>query len=101
MIKAIIRVIFNWRYYVLTATALAGIYLLLCAPGEDLDQQLWCYVMVSSKLLGAGLLYVVGRLFDYWEAQGTIPELTQVCEIMQPSAEELAEQEDNDDPYEI
>lgn len=65
----------NYRYYVLFALAVIAILGIFAVPidGQPLIQ--WLYVLVSSKAIGFGAIYIVAKLTKRWEKKGTIPEL--------------------------
>ena len=60
--KAIIT---NYRYWVLTALATITLAGLLCIPHDSASTIAYITILFGSKL-------------THWEAQGTIPELTEI-----------------------
>ena len=71
------KVITNFRYYILVLVATATIIGVFSAPSEDLPLLTWLWALVSSKAVGFGAGYLFYYLTDRGEKRGSIPELTQ------------------------
>lgn len=69
------KILANYRYYVLFALAAIAIMGIFAVPidGQPLTQ--WLYVLVSSKAIGFGAIYIIAKLTKRWKKKGTIPEL--------------------------
>lgn len=70
------KILTNPRYYVLAVLAVIAAALILCAPREGLPTAHFFTLLLIPKLLGAGAVYLIYRLVDYWGGEGQIPELT-------------------------
>lgn len=66
----------NYRYYVLGVLVAAACLGIFSEPVETLDFAGWFTVLIISKLVGVGVIYVAYRLVSRWNKQGKIPELT-------------------------
>lgn len=66
----------NYRYYVLTILVMAVIVLIFCDVDDTLPNYLWAYCLVTTKLLGIGLGWIIAKLVKRWERMGAVPELS-------------------------
>ena len=73
------KVLCNWRYYIITALFTVGFLAIARAFGEpavpmsDLE---WNEQFFLSLSVGVPCFYVLGRLIKRWEREGKIPEFT-------------------------
>ena len=73
------KAIYNWRYYVMTALFAIGMICLMAACGEPsqtmssakLTAISWGYFAASM-----GCFYTLHRLTRRWDAEGSIPEIS-------------------------
>lgn len=63
--KSIYNILKNWRVVVLTALLLVAL-LCIMATSE------WTWIIVLIKVIGFALCWLVNRLWNRWEADGTI-----------------------------
>lgn len=70
-----IKVIKNYRYWLLLIVATVAMCGTFAVPEETLPLSAWLWVLVSTKAVGFGAWYVGYRLIRRWEKRGTIPEL--------------------------
>lgn len=66
----------NYRYYVLAILVMAVIVLIFYDVDDTLPRYLWLYCLVTTKLLGIVLAWIVIKLTKRWERMGTVPELS-------------------------
>lgn len=68
------KLLTNWRNYVLLALALLALVLLL---GECDAQGLfeWLFSNAMAKAIGLACGYAYWRLFTYWDKRGQLPEI--------------------------
>lgn len=73
------KILTNWRYYVMVAMMGVGMLLVFGAGGGD-----WVTMSLAAEMLcrlafaaaGFGVLYAMHRLTERWESKGEIPEFT-------------------------
>ena len=72
------KVITNWRYYVLAMLAVAAMTAIFSEPvGEGM--LLWVSSITISKITGLALGYVFYRTSRYWGQKGKLPELIKLA----------------------
>lgn len=76
------RIIFNYRYWVLFALAFTSFIAVLAIPVDGIS--FWSYVLI---MLGTKLYAIVGFLLLYylylmWKDEGTISELVEFNDIL-------------------
>ncbi|WP_294610947.1 hypothetical protein [uncultured Bacteroides sp.] len=69
------KILTNYRYYVLAALATVAVLGIFAVPIDNLPFACWCYVLISSKVIGFAAAYLSEKLIKRWEKLGTIPEL--------------------------
>lgn len=70
-----IKLLLNWRYYVLAVFSIVALFLLCADVSDELPFGAWAYIIVSSKILSVLLFYIVHRLLRYWGHHNRIPEI--------------------------
>ena len=73
--KAIIT---NYRYWVLMSLAAVILVGLIAIPHETPSTFSYLAILFGSKLISLVALIIYCLLYIHWEAQGTIPELTEI-----------------------
>lgn len=74
MLKNVIK---NYRYWVLLVVGFVAAVGLFSVPQDELPTLSWLWVLVSTKAVGVGAIYLYSVLIKHWEKRGTIPEFTQ------------------------
>ena len=69
------KILTNYRYYVLFALAVIAILGIFAVPIDRQPLIQWFYVLISSKAIGFGAIYIIAKLTKRWKKKGTIPEL--------------------------
>ena len=73
------KVLLNWRYYVITALFTVGFLAFARAFGEPIkpmSDMEWSGQFLLSLSVGVSCLYALGSLIKRWEREGKIPEFT-------------------------
>ncbi len=70
-----LKIISNYRYWVLLVLTLIALFGLFAVPSDTLPGIYWVYCLISSKLLGFVIIYLAYRLYKRWERKGAIDEL--------------------------
>ncbi|MBD5302292.1 MAG: hypothetical protein HDS16_04765 [Bacteroides sp.] len=71
------KILLNWRYYVMFVLLFVGIVSLLAVFGEDNRPVVsWVIARGYYSLSAIGSFYTLRRLRVYWESQDKIPEFT-------------------------
>lgn len=73
------KILLNWRYYVMAAMMAAGALLVFGAGGDFANGTGLAAEMLTRAALAASgfaVLYVMHRLTSKWERDGEIPEFT-------------------------
>lgn len=73
-----LRIILNWRYWVLLAigsVALIGIF----GSPEEYEGFAWWVAFIISKVIGFYFGYLYFRLFMYWDGRNEIAELSRLA----------------------
>ena len=71
-----IKILTNYRYYVLFVLMSIAILGIFSVPIEDQPLANWIYCLLSSKIIGVGAGWIAAKLYKRWEAKGSIPELS-------------------------
>lgn len=74
------KVLTNYRYYVLFVVFAVGMLGTFAVPDDNLPGCAWTWILFSTKAVGFAAFYLFGRLVNRWEKRGTIPELTKFTE---------------------
>lgn len=72
------KIITNWRYYVLAMLAVAAMTAIFSEPAGE-GMLLWVSSMTISKTTGLALGYVFYRGVRYWGQKGKLPELIKLA----------------------
>lgn len=72
------KIITNWRYYVLAVLAVAAMMAIFSEPAGE-GMLLWVSSMTISKITGLALGYVFYRGVRYWGQKGKLPELIKLA----------------------
>ncbi len=75
-----LRIILNWRYWVLLAigsVALIGIF----GSPEEYEGFAWWVAFIISKVIGFYFGYLYFRLFMYWDDRNEIAELSRLANM--------------------
>lgn len=73
------KVLRNWRYYVMTALFSVGFLAIARAFGEPIEPMSdleWSKQLLLSLSVGVPCFYILGRLTKRWGREGKIPEFT-------------------------
>lgn len=71
------KVLLNWRYYIMTALLGAGILGVMTIAGTDNRPLLdWFVFRICLGIFCAACFYALGKLTSKWEREGKIPEFT-------------------------
>lgn len=74
------KVITNYRYWVLFIVCAVAMIGTFAVPQDELPLLSWLWVLISTKAVGFGGFYLYHVLYTRWEKRGTIPELTKLSE---------------------
>ena len=74
------RVLLNWRYYVLLLLGLIATVGIFGTPADDCPT--WLLILIVSKIIGFGAAYYYYRLMIYWCNKGRTPELEKLNRIL-------------------
>ena len=72
------KLIKNWRYHVLTATAFIAILGLLSEPNTNNNSIEWLTEFAITKVIGTIAAYAFYRMAKRWVDNGSIPELKEM-----------------------
>lgn len=72
------KMLLNWRYYVMLILGLIGIIGIFAIPNDDLGLGTWTVYLIGSKLVGATAFYINYKLTEYWQSKGLVPELSKL-----------------------
>lgn len=70
------KIILNYRYYVLALLCVVCCLGVFAVPDDELLLLPWFCVLASTKAVGFGAGYLYAKLYNHWENNGVIPELT-------------------------
>lgn len=70
------KIISNYRYYVLALLCVVCYLGVFAVPNDELSMLTWLYVLAATKTVGFGAGYLYAKLYNHWENNGVIPELT-------------------------
>lgn len=73
------KVLLNWRYYIMIALFTVGFLAIARAfgnPAEPMSELEWFKQFLLSLSVGVPCFYILGRLTKRWERKGKIPEFT-------------------------
>lgn len=71
-----LRIVLNWRYYVLSAVCVICLLGIFSCPAETEEGFSWFVSLFLSKIIGFGFGYIYFRLFAYWDERNKISELS-------------------------
>lgn len=75
------KLLTNWRNYVLLALALAAMVFLFCDPTAT-NVGKWFAEFAVTKLLALAFGYAYWRLFTYWDNRNELPEIKAIfCDL--------------------
>lgn len=77
-----LRIIFNWRYWVLLAIGCIALIGIFGFP-EEYEGFAWCVAFIISKVIGFYFGYLYFRLFTYWSDRNEIIELSKFVNDME------------------
>lgn len=71
------KVLLNWRYYIITALFAVGVLAIAAIFGED-NRPLfeWICARIGYAGIAAVAFYIMAKLTAIWSALGEIPEMT-------------------------
>ena len=72
------KILKNYRYYVLLILGAIGLIGLLSAPSDELTADLWFAILVATKVTGIAFLYLAAVLYIYWRRAGKISSLNEL-----------------------
>ena len=72
------KILFNWRYYILLLLWLKSLFYIFAEPSPDTEN--WIIGLMLSKIVGFGCLWLTFKIMQYWEARGDIPELARLLD---------------------
>lgn len=72
-------VITNYRYWLLTLIAAAGIIALVATPADDSSTLAYIGTMLLTKGIAVAAFALFARLFLLWQEKGVISELSDLC----------------------
>ena len=72
------KVLFNWRYYIIGYLCLQSFIFLFSEPSTDTEN--WYIALILSKALGLLILWLFAKLIKHWSRKGTIPELSDMLD---------------------
>ena len=72
------KILFNWRYYILLLLWLKCIFNIFAEPSPDTEN--WFIILLASKMLGFGFFWLALKMMRDWDGQGEIPELTKLLD---------------------
>lgn len=70
------KAITNYRYYALIAAYIVCFVGIFAVPQDNLSAFTWMCALVGTKTVGFAAGYLAYRLTEHWDAEGAIPELT-------------------------
>ena len=70
------KIITNYRYYVLFVLCVVCCLGIFAVPEDELPVITWLWVLTTTKAVGFGAGYLYAKLYNRWEANNVIPELT-------------------------
>lgn len=73
--KKIVNIICYAVIAVLGIVCLLGIF---AVPNDNLPLSDFVYILVSTKVIGVGVGWILARLIKRWESKGMIPEITKL-----------------------
>ena len=72
------KVLTNWRYYVLFAIAVVAVVGMFAIPEEDVSFGEWAKVMLISKSVGILAIVLFFILVRYWDRKSLTKELSKL-----------------------
>lgn len=73
------KVLLNWRYYVMMLIGTITIFGIFSVPFDDIDPFEWTWKFLLSKGIGFGAGYVLYKLFVRWDSKNLVPELSKMA----------------------
>lgn len=75
------KVILNWRYYVIYGLIINGLLFTIFAFGDD-NRTMTEWLKLHLPLFGVGIgsFFAMGKLLKYWKSKDLIPEFNKECE---------------------
>lgn len=74
------KVLLNWRYYILIIVGMIAVLGVFSMPIDDLPFGEWISALVLSKIIGFGAFYLNYRMVAYWESRDLIPEMSKMMQ---------------------
>ena len=72
------KILLNWRYYILLLLWLKSMFYIFAEPSPDTEN--WFIILLVSKMVGFGFFWLALKMMRYWDGQGEIPELAKLLD---------------------